>query len=297
MPLILRVGSLMLFLFGAAQAAAAPACSLVVRATPSQQVYDPFSAGNVIVDLPVLVRNSGSEGCEARFFLAPVNGLLSLANGGDRLLFRIDAPQGSVQRANAFGPFAVNVSPGGSQSFVMRIVIPAQQIVPRGDYLADFVLHGLDRDGVPLATPSPPFTVNVRVPGRVEMSITGSSNAAFGGPSGAGLNFGEAKTGKTERVFVHVWSNGSVNVSLASANGGKLLLAGSHGGDMRLSSIGYTARFDGEDAALRTSFITSRSPSTARAGSSYELSVTLGDANGKFAGVYKDVITINVDQN
>lgn len=279
----------------AAPAMAAPDCDLSTRAVSAQQSYDPFGSSDVLLDVTISVTNGGSKACQARLYVAPVNGLLSLANGGDRLLYRIDGPHGGGHAPNSSGPFVVRPDPGATQSVMVRVIVPAQQVVSRGDYLSDLAVSAIAEGNTALPISGAPLTLRVRVPARVEMSISGTASTSFpaGASPGAAIAFGQAASGKSDRVFVHVWSNGGVSVSLDSANRGKLKLVGTAVD----STIDYAARFDGVPAPLTSRFTVQRTPPQNLTGASYELTVTLGDVRNKFAGVYKDTITVTVDQN
>jgi hypothetical protein len=175
------------------------------------------------------------------------------------------------------------------------LLVPALQVVPRGDYLGQLEVRGIGEGNEPVTIGGGSSALRIVVPGRVEMSISGSAAAPFSdhGMAPASIDFGEAVTGAMQRVFVNVWSNGSVAVTLDSENHGKLL----HTADPSLRPIPYTARFDGVPVGLAAPFTVQRSPPASLSGASYPLAVTLGDVTGRFAGRYKDVITVTVDQN
>jgi hypothetical protein len=127
------------------------------------------------------------------------------------------------------------------------------------------------------------------------MSISGTSAPPFSSHdmAPASIDFGTARSGATERVFVNVWSNGSVNVTLESANKSVLKLVDNES----LPAISYAARFDGAPISLATPYLVQRTPPLSTTGASYELAVTLGDVSNKFAGRYRDVVTVTVNQN
>ena len=138
--------------------------------------------------------------------------------------------------------------------------------------------------------------LHIVVPARAEMSISGTAAPPFSSHSmaPASIDFGEAVTGAAQRVFVNVWSNGSVAITLSSENQGVLrhetnpsLTPIGYSGDVRWPSLSIWERRSASGALRRSSL----------AGASYPFAVDVGHVAGHFAGRYKDVVTVNVDQN
>lgn len=280
----------------AATPAQARECDLKTKASSAQKSYDPFSPSDTVLDVAVTVKNDGHGLCEARFFVAPINGRLALSLGGERIPYRIEGPRGGNGGfANEFGPFVATVPARSSASIAIRFTVPAQRVVPKGLYTSDLVVLGVGRGGERLDITGGAVILRAQVLGRVEMSISGTASPPISqsGMAAAGMDFGQARQGDSRRVFVNVWSNGSVSISLNSQNQGVLKLVGNEG----LPPIGYSARFDGAAANIAGPFIVQRVPPLSLVGASYELQVTLGDVQNKFAGTYKDVISVSVDQN
>lgn len=281
---------------GLASPALAADCELTAKASASQNSYDPFSPSNTVLDLGIVVTNAGAASCEGRFSVAPIDGSLSVSSGTNRILYRIEGPRGGGGGfANEFGPFVARIGPGGSQTLSIRFTLPAQQIIPPGDYLSDLRVTGADGANQVVNVTGGNTVLRVRVPGRTEVSISGtaSSSLAQAGMAPASMNFGAAREGQTERVFVNVWSNGAVAVSLSSQNEGVLRLIA----NPALPPIAYSARFDGSQISLGGPVTLARTPPMTISGASYELALTLRGVSGKFAGLYQDIITVTVNQN
>lgn len=294
---LIAVGMLAGSLLCASPAFAAEKCDLQAQVgAGAQAVYDPFASVETILNVTVRVTNDTDEACQARFYIAPVGGDLRLASGADDLSYRIDAPRGGGAGVpEERGPFLIRVPANSNASLDIPLIVPALQVVPRGDYLAQVEVRGIAEGNQPVRIGSGSAPLRVVVPARVEMSISGTAAPPFSDHSmaPASIDFGEAVSGATERVFVNVWSNGSVAVTLSSDNHGVLR----HQGDASLPPIPYTARFDGAPVGLGAPFTVQRMPPASLAGASYPLALTLGDVSSKFAGRYKDVITVAVVQN
>ncbi len=221
-----------------------------------------------------------------------------LLSDSDRLLYRFDnGGIGGGGDAGETGPFVATIRPGQKQSIDIRIVVPAQQIVPRGLYKTELALRLVGAGGDETAIVAGNAVLRVAVPSRVEMNISGAATRGNSGPlsmAPASINFGEAHSGQSEHVFVNIWSNGSVNVALSSENRQR---ASPYRKSCALPPIGYRTRFDGQAVSLASSVNLTRRPPSSLAGGSYELALTLGDIRQNYAGQYKDVITVSVTEN
>jgi hypothetical protein len=285
---------LMICAAGLLSVIAAPAwaaeCNLALQGGSNQlTTYDPFAASDEMVVLELNVTNSGPDTCQARLFVEPTSGQRVLIGGADQLSYRFDGtPSGS-----GTGPFFIDLAPGATRTLPVRVILDKQQVVPRGTYTADLQarLEPMDDDvlsAVPLG-----FAMNVQVPARVEMSISGlpSTNIATSSMAPAAIDLQEMYEGQVGRAYVNVWSNGSVTVSLWSDNDGRLLLDGRP----TAPAVNYTASFDGQPVSFPASI--GRSPPMSITGAAYELAVTVGSLQGRFAGRYSDTITVEVRQN
>lgn len=274
------------------------ACTISARnLTPVVSVtYDPFAAATEIADISVEVANTGDAPCPVRLFARSSTGGNMLLSDSDRLLYRFDNGGIGGGDAGETGPFAATIRPGQKQSIDIRIVVPAQQIVPRGLYKTELALRLVGAGSDETAIVAGNAVLRVAVPSRVEMNISGAATRGSSGPlsmAPASINFGEAHSGQSEHVFVNIWSNGSVNVALSSENHGMLR----HIENPALPPIGYRTRFDGQAVSLASTVNLTRRPPSSLAGGSYELALTLGDIRQNYAGQYKDVITVSVTEN
>lgn len=298
MKLVWAATAALLFAFTTPALAGNPHCAMTARVAlgGAQMVYDPFAPLNTAIDLEVIVENPNDKQCNARIYAGPLNGDLRLSSGTSYLLYRVEGANGGGSiLPNGFGPFIAHVPAKGSRTVRMQFTLPAQQVALKGDYESQLIVRGLSEGNEPIDFTSENAWLRVRVPARVEMSISGTaaSSLADAGMRPASIEFGQAHSGQTGRVFVNVWSNGSVNVSLDSENHGVL----AHIENRALPPIPYSATFDGSPANLTSTYVVQRTPPLSTKGASYKFEVKLGDLSGKFAGRYKDIVTINVNQN
>lgn len=278
--------------------AQAQECVLTAQTSSSgsQVLYDPFAPRDSLVDLEITAFNEGDRGCPARFYIAPLNGALKLEGPTALLDYRVDGRRSGAAAAGAeFGPYTIDVPPGGSKSMTVRFSIPAQQVVPVGYYTTTLVVRGVtEADGAILMSGANP-RLTAAVPSRVEMSISGAAAPPLSSQSmaPASIHFGNATGGQTGRVYVNVWANSNVLVSLTSENGGLLKNVQSPS----LPPIRYSATFDGAALPLIGTQTLLRTPPLSVQGASYELAITLGDTTRNFAGRYRDRITVDVYAN
>ncbi|QNQ07723.1 hypothetical protein [Sphingomonas alpina] len=297
---MIKICSLLAALVAITAAARAEATCTVTGRTVTPVVsltYNPFAPSNEVADINVELSNSGDTACTVRLFARPSTGGSSLLSGADRLLYRVDnGGAGGGGEAGEIGPFSLTIGARQQRMVGIHIIIPAQQIMPRGLYRTDLALRLVDDANGELALISPNASLNVAVPARIEMNISGAAARGSGGPlsmAPASINFGEAHSGQSERVFVNIWSNGSVTVALSSENGGVLR----HMENATLPPISYSTRFDGQPINLRSPVALTRNPPATLSGGAYELAVTLGDIRRNYAGQYKDVITVSISEN
>ena len=285
------------FALGGTPGFAAGNCDLTATLGPgAQAVYDPFATADTVLNVTVTAQNRGDSACQARFYVAPLGGELRLTSGANLLAYRIDAPRGGgAGLPQERGPFVLRVPSNSSSSINIPLIVPALQVVPRGDYIGQVDVRGIGEGDEPVSVTAGSAALRIVVPARTEMSISGTAAPPFSSHSmaPASIDFGEAVSGATQRVFVNVWANGSVAVTLSSENHGVLR----HQGDSSLPPIDYSARFDGMPVALGAPFSVQRTPPASLAGASYPLAITLGNVAGHFAGRYKDIVTVSVDQN
>jgi hypothetical protein len=117
--------------------------------------------------------------------------------------------------------------------------------------------------------------------------LTRSAEAAI-----ATMDFGVLETGESQRIYLQVRANTTVAVELASENQGVLKLDGAPDA----APIVYNLTFDGERGA-GSSWRTSRTPPLTLSGASYPIDVQIGAVEGRFAGRYRDTVTITVVPN
>jgi hypothetical protein len=277
-------------LSGLAAPAFGATCDIAIQSGPATHVvYDPFSPSPTPAEVVLKARNSAEEPCVGQIFLEPVDGAAVMHSAGVTLRYG----DGRSGLSNQFGPYPFQIAGGSDETLRIPLVIDPGQIVPGGSYVADLLVRGAQANGEPLVLGSPNVALRAEVPARALMSISGT-RASFLDDRGAPprIDFGPMAKGASERVFINVWANSSVNITIASENSGELRRDGV---DL-VRPVRYQASFDGIPISLETAYLTQRSPPLNIAGTSYELAFTLLDS-GQFAGVYRDTVYVTLDAN
>jgi hypothetical protein len=289
-----RVLSLVI-LMGACAGSSAQACSISAQLGSAAQIaYDPFSPSPASAELVIALRNASSEACDAQLFLAPVDGATLLRSGQYVLRYGDQQYRGSATRSGEFGPYRVQVPANGSETLRIPLMIEPSQVVPRGDYVSDLSLHATTASGEPLTLDLPTIAFRAEVLSRILMNIAGTTApaAARGRMAPPAIDFGTIAQGATERVFLNVWANSSVSISIRSENGGELRREGVD----PVMPVRYQTSFDGQPISLSAPHLAQRTPPLNIDGANYELAFTLLDS-GRLAGVYRDTVTVTVDEN
>jgi len=268
---------------------AAAECRLsIVRGDSPTVTHEPFGVTPTQMSFSVGVRNAGDESCLASLYLLPREGQPLLSDGRHSLAYIVRSPAG-LGGGGELGPATVTVPAGELQTVLIDAEIPAGFAAP-GDYVGEIGLRlNRDRDLVAQST----MTLRASVPPRVQMSISGarSRDRAAVGAGPALMDLGTLHDGSAATVFVNVWTNSSVRVSIQSENLGVLRLVSNPG----LSPIPYVVHFAGESGSLSGPMRAVRSPAETSDGDSYPLSVVVPIVRAPFAGTYRDVLTVSVD--
>ena len=281
----------------AATPAMAETCVLTAQPGASARVsYDPFAGAPTEAEVVIIVRNSGAEACQARIFLTPVDGSATLQLNQYRLNYEDRQFRGASPRGGQFGPYPISVPANGSETLRISLQIPAGQVVPPGTYLSELTTRALSSSasGDPSIIDGPNLSLQADVGARALVNIAGTTASSIhaGGMAPAKVDFGEIVQGATERVFVNVWANSSVSITLSSENGGELRRDGTD----PISPIRYQTTFDKQVVSLSAPYRTQRIPPLSASGANYELAFTLLDP-GRLAGIYRDTVTVTIDEN
>jgi spore coat protein U-like protein len=129
-----------------------------------------------------------------------------------------------------------------------------------------------------------------RIEARAQLNIAGTSGS-FGAFELDEIDFGALSTGATRNAVVQVRATRPVSITLSSQNLGLL----KHQDLPSAAGVPYALQLDGASVDLTAGgFGLARTPALNLNGTSYPMTVTIMDTNGRAAGAYKDRLTITV---
>ncbi|MFO0474319.1 MAG: hypothetical protein ACK52K_04095 [Alphaproteobacteria bacterium] len=279
--------------------AAVAACDAEIKSIDTVPTidYEPFANRQKREDFEVEIRNKGDEPC--RVALAIAGGTTGAqrfyVNGSDKLAYEVLTRDG-VPYPNDIGtPAGVRRLDGGDDedtSIKVRLRIPAGLVSPAGTYTDELRLRLFDVSGATPVPLGPERTVPAaaRIQARAQLNIAGTSGK-FGAFELDEIDFGDMTTGAKRNAVVQVRATRPVAITLSSRNLGVLKhteLKGTAGVPYSLTVAGVLVNLAGSSAPIQ------RTPELSLDGTSYPMTVTIGDTTGRAAGNYKDRITISV---
>lgn len=293
-------GAVLCFAMLAAPPAAAT-CESAVQINPSVRPlpYDPFEAGDTVMQGSILVRQDGPEPCPLRlgFYRSPDvdismrqtsgassgNGPLryDLTSNGRRLI--ADWPQ------NSKPPIFVIVPPvghsGQAAEVTYQLRIPRGQLAAPGRYTDEVELRVYEVNGKDLLALRV-LILEAEVSSVVSLNLVGADVSS---PYSYTMDFGTLESGERRSIGIEARSNGRYRLEVRSREGGVLRLAPPFDD----WTVDYAASIAGQAVNFPAS-LGSFSP-TAASGAVLPLQVVIGDVARKRAGVYRDEITVSIE--
>ncbi|MGN6423679.1 MAG: hypothetical protein ACTHLA_10250 [Asticcacaulis sp.] len=272
-----------LVLAGTAQACAVTLSDLRI----SPVAYDPFAFATVRATADVTARLDDPDGCDpvlslTKDDLSPIDHLS--IGGAPAVLFDI-RPVGAFAAGQDVTLHLTPDHPADTAHW--ELVLSRDAVLAPGSYTTPLAVSArLDGQAARVISRGA-FLLNV--PSRAQVNIAGASGH-FGQGTLSTLDFGQMSSGEQRRAFVQVRANTPVLAVVSSRNGGVMR-------NETLPSaepVAYTANLDGKALNLTQVNLRALDPPPSVDGLSLPLDVTLGAVEGKMAGHYSDVITIDV---
>lgn len=275
-------------------AAASAQCRLEVVRPPSEVRfdYDPFVPSVAPERIALTLRNPSSEPCEAEIALlddlgAPFDRIAVARTG---LVVEVQAEGTNVVSGPQPGVLRVRAEPNRDTETIFEMQTVGDGVVEAGLYEQRLLLRLRDVPGLP-AGQDIPVNLALRSLPRAQLNLAGALGSFGEGLSVNRIDFGDAETGKTERVYVQSRTNAPARLMFSSANKGFLLPVL---GDTEQARLSYSVTLAGAPLDLaQTTFVDVDPPRTYQ-GQSLELILTLGQVAGVRAGVYSDELSIEI---
>jgi len=274
--------------------AAIPANANTVDLTvpPSVSIdYDPFTGLPGLEEMPIELTYTGPEQSLAvRLVITPEFGSdFRLLGSGEPIELIVLSNSGNMVAGNF--EMAAELTPDNTVTENVTFKIPFGQYADAGQAGINLAISAIDVDtGLTLAGPQI-IQVQGDVPSRAQTNFAGSTAGYENGIGAAYVDFGHLTSGDSRLVNFQVRGNANVLVSLSSENNGKMV----NQENPEISPVYYSITADGIASDLSNPLQMSRTPARSLAGSSYPLVITIDPMpSDPFAGIYKDIITIDV---
>lgn len=242
--------------------------------------YLPLSGS--ATELSIEIGLSATAGCHlALVFRSEGGGRLS--GGKDPLAFQLRDDAGRILRIDGGTRLVI---PSAASTAVATLTFAPGQPVQAGRY-TDRIAVQLFDDGQLLDERD--IALSVPVQSQASVSLAGSAASGFSRTFGGGLDFGELRDGNEREALLFVLANAAYALRLGSANRGMLRHT------EHTDTVGYRASLDGRALDLsRDAMVDGRADGRWLTWTPYRLNVRIGDVTGRAAGVYRDVITVDV---
>jgi hypothetical protein len=299
---IWRVKSTMVyFLLGCALAAALPgaanACETEITPDSSAMYidYDPFAFARSEGQLAFTVTNKSEQDCAVEIVLMDAAQLstakVKIANSGILVVFSARSGDALLHPSAIPGVWRLNLAHGRSTGVVISGLVMKDAVPSAGRHEAELTV-GIRGDGnasVPVS--SLPLRVILFAQPRAQMNIVGTAGTFGKGPSVAQVDFGEIASNSNRRVFLQVRANTTARLSVDSANGGRLLREGGVNGEV---GVVYSVQLSEAQVDLTKHWELIFEPPRSLAGTSLPLDLTIGTVSAERAGIYSDILTIEL---
>ena len=182
----------------------------------------------------------------------------------------------------------INLNNIREQEIELTINIPESQYADAGTYRLPIDIKLLDSNTEEVLAEEQ-LVIEVLVAKKIYTNIAGAHTNQNSSSRFAVVNFGVLKTNDSQRVSIQVRGNSLAEVKIKSENQGRLV----HQKDADLF-VNYSVNVDGVASELDKPLRLVRQTDKTLAGVAYPMDIIIGDAENKFAGKYRDIITVEV---
>ena len=260
---------------------------------PVNDSYEPFSPDAATYPLNITITNRDEAACDLRAVaIGTMSGARRLIGASSRaqLGYEIFGEQ-VIRLPNEQAPgFGLPILIAGRQEIVLRLQVRVRpgQVVPSGIYDENVELLLLGSTGD--VREQRRFPLRLRVEARAQVNLAGTAGIFSNGARSAVLDLGELKDGTANSIFIQLRANEPVRVRLLSQNKGDLINV-----EQPKERIPYQLVVDGTPVDMSGPADLRRSPPRSLDGASYRAVATVPVVGNRFAGEYRDLISISVE--
>lgn len=261
-------------------------------ATVSGNQYDPFNATPVADTHTIRIVSKAARVCDFALVFSAVPGPRQLGGTLSYTLTDLNGRGLLVQEPPSTPPGSslagLHIDANASAQLSFLINIGRGQFASPGRYTDNVTLYLFSNEnGLFQLQDTRALSLVYTVPQALSVAV------GKGEPGGA-IQFGELAQGTQKSVSILARSNTPHRFNISSDNRGELLLTPPVTGQNW--SVPYVVTVDNYAVDLRipVGSLTVQAPPTSIAGDNHALTITIGDVSKKRAGLYRDVITVQI---
>ncbi len=256
--------------------------------------YNPFENRPTQALLKVNISNTGSSPCALDVNIIPDSGRNRLTGPGGAIRFNVvNADDWRISRRGQVSASLRTTLPAGpvTRTFDLPLRIREGQIRGPGTYNEALRIELIQRNNPGQSVPlSESVDFSAVINARVDAYLSFSRGAFGTGQNVNVFDLGILQTGLKDSVYLQLRGNTAAKVTVQSQNGGKLI----HQDNPSLGDIDYKMLVAGKSADMNSPVTVVRNLPPLERGRSFALTFIIGQVNAQMAGVYKDIINVDV---
>jgi len=175
-----------------------------------------------------------------------------------------------------------------TKTFALTFSVVASQYADPGTYRLPLDIDLIDIASEEILNESK-YIIEITVGKKLQTNIAGANTNQDSNSRFAVVNFGVLKTGDSRRISIQIRGNTLADINLSSENNGRLI----HTRESDLF-VNYSVNVDGVSSELESPLNIIRSIDKTLRGTAYPMDIIIGNVEDKFAGKYRDIITVEV---
>ena len=284
-----------IFIFCIVLMAPQPSFAQEVKLNLPSQVnmsFDPFSGFSIAETVKVSIVNSGLEPLDTRLIITPqIGNEFVLLRDSETLSFEINSSLGSTGYASFEAPLFLPAN-SSEVTLDLNITIYEGQYADPGELQQDLSFMIIDAATLIPLSEEMSMRLAANIPVRAQVNLAGTSAEFSNGVTNARVDFGRLKSFDSRMINLQVRGNSDLDITMTSENAGYLI----NSQTSNSAKLPYSITMDGIQSDLVKPLILSRRPVRSLNGSSFPVTITIGDVDISLPeGRYQDMITIDVN--
>lgn len=253
--------------------------------------YDVFSFERAAATVKLPLTNNGDIPCLITLEVLDLNEApppFLLPEAGTSIRVNLPSQVSNGQALSLNEPARISLPGRATTETAIDFFTPQQIVVPAGFYEYDLRIN-VRLQGSPDIIAQLLGEVVLNATPRAQVNIAGADGAFDENNFADRIEFRDPKEGDERQVFIQTRSNALTSLKLTSQNGARMNHV-----EVDNSYIGYDAFLGGQEIDLSSDVIIGNRPATDLRGVSTPLRIVIADSNLRYAGEYKDLITVEI---